>query len=272
MEKLAEKVSKKIGSEFGAADIGIILGSGWGDVISALKDKKIYPYDSFKEMPKCSVNGHSGNFVTGIIGGKKIIAMQGRFHLYEGKSTAEVTLPIRIMHKLGINSLIITNAAGGINENFSVGDIMFIKDHINLSGFNPLVSITATREKPIFIDMGNCYDKVLLNCAKDAAQSTGVAVKSGVYLQVVGPSYETPAEIRAFSALGADAVGMSTAVEAIFARYLNLKVLGISCITNMAAGTSDQKLSHSDVLDVSAANSERLSAALTATIERCKAL
>ena len=271
MEKIAEKIAEKIGS-FGSADIGIILGSGWGGVISALKDKKIYPYESFEGMPKCGVSGHSGNFVTGSIGSKKIIAMQGRFHLYEGKSTAEVTLPIRIMHKLGIKSLIITNAAGGINKEFSVGDIMFIKDHINLSGFNPLIGISATKDMPVFIDMGNCYDKALLDCAKKAAEGTGAAVKSGVYLQVIGPSYETPAEIRAFAALGADAVGMSTAVEAVFARYLNLKVLGISCITNMAAGTVDEKLSHGDVLEVSAANSARLSAALTAIIERCGAL
>jgi purine-nucleoside phosphorylase len=219
-------------------------------------------------MPKCTVKGHSGNFILGTISGKKIIIMQGRFHLYEGKTVHEVTLPILIMHMLGINKLILTNSAGGINYNYDIGDIMIIEDHINLSGVNPLIGIKATTELPIFIDMGNCYNNDLKKIAKEICDINNITQFNGVYLQLSGPSYETYAEIKAFRIMGADAVGMSTAVECIFARYLGLKVLGISSITNKAAGMLNEKLDHKDVLSVTNKNSNNYKTLIYGIINR----
>lgn len=231
-------------------EIGIILGSGLGNMANEIEGVKI-PYSEIPNFSASTIEGHAGQLVIGYLEGKKVIAMQGRFHYYEGYSMKDVVLPIRVMKKLGIEKLIVTNAAGGVNKDFKPGDLMIIEDHINFIGENPLVGKNTGEFGIRFPDMSDAYKKYLIKIAEDKAYDLGIKVQKGVYIACSGPSYETPAEIRMFRAWGADAVGMSTAPEVIVANHAGIHVLGISCITNMAAGILDQPLSHDEVISTS---------------------
>jgi purine-nucleoside phosphorylase len=230
-------------------EIGLILGSGLGffaddriEVVGRL------PYGEIDGFPVSTVPGHAGQFVYGYLDGRRVICMQGRFHYYEGYRMDQLTLPIRMMHKLGVQSLFVTNAAGGINPEYVPGDFMLIQDHINFLGTNPLIGAVVD-EGVRFPDMTEVYDKALRHKIRDWARSQNIRLQKGVYLATTGPSFETPAEIRAFATLGADAVGMSTVPEAIVARQLGIRVIGISCITNAAAGISLGPLTHEEVAE-----------------------
>jgi purine-nucleoside phosphorylase len=229
--------------------LGLILGSGLGVLADEIENPVKIPYQDIPDFPVSTVEGHAGQLVLGRLGGFEVVAMQGRFHYYEGYSFERVTFPVRVMKGLGVETLIVTNAAGGINESFSPGDLMLISDHINNMGANPLIGPNDDRLGVRFPDMSEAYSKELRELAKNTAEKISLEVKEGVYVAFTGPTYETPAEIRAFRLLGADAVGMSTVPEVIVARHSGLKVLGISCITNMAAGILDQPLSHDEVIE-----------------------
>ncbi len=230
-------------------EIGVILGSGLGEFADSLADPKVLPYGQIPHWPKSQVIGHAGRLVTGSVAGRRVIALAGRSHLYEGHSMRAVTFGTRVLGRLGVKTLIVTNAAGGINLRFSSGALMVIDDHLNLMGTNPLVGPNDDRLGQRFPDMSDVYSARLRGLTDDVARETGLAIEHGVYVAVHGPSYETPAEIRAFRVLGADAVGMSTVPEAIVARHMGIDVLGISCITNMAAGVSPQPLVHDEVME-----------------------
>jgi len=230
-------------------DTGLILGSGLG----FFADEKIevvgrLPYEEIEGFPVSTVPGHAGQFVYGLLGDKRVLCMQGRFHFYEGYSMAELSRPIALMHHLGVSTLFLTNAAGGIHPEYLPGDFMLLSDHINFLGTNPLIAWTGD-EGVRFPDMTEVYDAELRAKIRTWAEAHNLDLKEGVYLATTGPSFETPAEIRAFANLGADAVGMSTVPEAIVARKLDMRVIGISCITNAAAGISKTKLTHEEVAE-----------------------
>lgn len=242
----AEFVQRKVKIQ---PEVGLILGSGLGDVVEAIEDPIFIDYKDIPGFPKTTVPGHKGRFVVGRCQGKKIIAAQGRFHYYEGYDMEQVVLPVRTMKVMGIQILIVTNSAGGINPEFSPGDLMVIKDHINVSGVNPLRGRNRDDLGPRFPDMTYAYDPNLRRLVMDTAKEMGLKVREGVYAMMPGPSYETPAEIHMLRVLGADAVGMSTVPEVIAAVHAGLKVVGISCITNMAAGILDKPLTHEEVME-----------------------
>lgn len=248
-DKLNETVSFLAAVEKNKPRIGLILGSGLGVLAEEIANAKKYAYEDIPHFPVSTVEGHAGQLVCGDLGGKTVIAMQGRFHYYEGYSLTEVTYPVRVMRELGIETLIITNAAGGINPEFKAGDLMLIADHINLMGANPLRGPNVDRQGPRFPDMTEAYAPELRELARQIAGELGYSLQEGVYAAVFGPSYETSAEIRFLRTIGADAVGMSTVPEVIVARHAGIKVLGISCITNMAAGLGHKPLSHDEVME-----------------------
>lgn len=229
--------------------IGLILGSGLGILANEIENPIKIPYEDIPNFPVSTVEGHEGQLVIGNLQGKKVIALQGRFHYYEGYSMNEVTFPVRVMKELGIGSVIVTNAAGGSNENFQPGDLMIITDHINFGFDNPLMGKNFEELGPRFPDMSHAYDERLINIAKKVANNYNIKVQEGVYMFLTGPTYETPAEVKMAQILGADAVGMSTVPEVVTAVHGGLKVLGISCITNMASGILDQPLDHSEVIE-----------------------
>ncbi|WP_125152279.1 purine-nucleoside phosphorylase [Clostridium rectalis] len=232
-------------------DIGIILGSGLGDMAESVENKEVVKYEDIPNMPKSTVKGHKGQFVFGRLKGKSVVMMQGRIHFYEGHEMESLALPIHIMKNLGIKTLIVTNAAGGVNKSFTPGDLMIITDHINLAFTNPLIGRNEEEIGPRFPDMSNAYDKDLVNLANEIGNKYNVNLKQGVYAMMTGPTYETPAEIKMIRILGGDAVGMSTVPDVITAKHCGLKVLGVSCITNMAAGILDQPLNHEEVMETS---------------------
>lgn len=240
---LKEKCSGKV------PEVGLILGSGLGVLADEIEEPIKVPYDQIPEFPVSTVEGHAGQLVFGNLQGKFVVAMQGRFHFYEGYSLEKVTFPVRVMKELGVTKLIVTNAAGGINESFEPGDLMLISDHINNMGQNPLIGPNDSRLGARFPDMSEAYSKELRKLAKDVATGLNINIKEGVYVGNTGPTYETPAEIRMLRTLGGDAVGMSTVPEVIVARHSGLNVLGISCISNMAAGILDQPLTHDEVIE-----------------------
>lgn len=228
-------------------EIGIVLGSGLGGFAENIDVNSFVEYKDIPGFPVSTVSGHAGRFIFGYIYGKPVVAMQGRVHYYEGYSMEDVVLPIRVMKLLGISKLILTNAAGGVNESFKPGDLMMIKDQISSFVPNPLIGKNIDELGTRFPDMSNVYSDRLQRLILDISSEINIEIKSGVYLQLTGPSYETPAEIRMCRLLGADAVGMSTTCEAIVANHMGLEVCGISCITNMAAGILDVKLDHKEV-------------------------
>jgi purine-nucleoside phosphorylase len=229
--------------------IAVVLGSGLGDFAGVPTDAVSLPYDTLPHWPLSTVVGHAGHLVVGNLAGTRIAALAGRVHAYEGHNLGTVTFAVRVMGRLGVKQLILTNAAGGINTSFGQGALMVIDDHINLIGSNPLVGPNDERFGPRFPDMSEVYSRRLRAVAGEAAIAAGVPVTHGVYAGLLGPSYETPAEIRFLRIAGADAVGMSTVPEAIAARHMGIEVLGISCITNMAAGVLPQPLVHDEVLE-----------------------
>ena len=230
-------------------EIGLILGSGLGSLADTIEDAEYYNYSDIPNFPTSTVEGHAGRLVIGKLGNKQVVAMQGRFHYYEGYTQQEITFPVRVMKALGVNTIVVTNAAGGANTNFKPGDLMLIKDHINLSGNNPLIGKNDQRLGPRFPDMSSAYTPKYIDVVKECANKLNIELQEGVYAFFSGPTYETPAEVKMARILGADAVGMSTAPEVIVASHSGIEVIGISCITNMAAGILDQPLDHEEVIE-----------------------
>jgi purine-nucleoside phosphorylase len=233
----------------GAPGVAIVLGSGLGDFCERLQDAVTTPYDGIPHWPASRIVGHAGQLVVGSLRGKRVAALSGRVHFYEGHDLGTVAFAARVMAALGVRTLILTNAAGGVNTSFHPGALMVIDDHINQLGDNPLVGENDDRFGPRFPDMTEVYSRRLRALADEASRATGVPVVHGVYVALRGPSYETPAEIRYLRTIGADAVGMSTVPEAIVARHMKVEVLGISCISNMAAGVLPQPLDHNEVME-----------------------
>ncbi len=243
--------------------IGVILGSGLGGLAETIKGAKCIPYADVPGMKAATAPGHAGRFVFGKLGGKDALLMQGRLHYYEGHSMEEIVFPVRLMRRLGIELLIVTNAAGSVNTQYWVGDFMLIRDHINMMGTNPLIGPNEDELGERFPDMSCAYPKSLRDTAKKCAEKMGIHLREGVYMGLTGPSYETPSEIRMFRLLGADAVGMSTVPEVIAAAHMKLPVLGISLITNMAAGILEQPLSGEEVIRVGQERGADLQALVT---------
>ena len=230
--------------------VGMVLGSGLGDFADTLEDAVSIPFSQIPHFPTPTVPGHAGALVFGRKQGKDVVVLQGRIHYYEGLRQRELTLPIRVLAALGVRQLVLTNACGGVNLGFTPGDLMLISDHINLSGDNPLIGDNLDEFGPRFPDCCDIYTASLRAAIKEAAASAGISLQEGVYGMYSGPNYETPAEIRMYRIIGADVVGMSTVPEALVAAHCGMEVVGISCITNMAAGILPQKLSHAEVTEV----------------------
>ncbi|EOL45346.1 inosine/guanosine/xanthosine phosphorylase [Enterococcus phoeniculicola] len=238
---LAEKGIKEV-------SFGLILGSGLGELAEEIEEAIAISYEEIPNFPVSTVAGHAGQLVYGTLSGKKVLALQGRFHYYEGYSMETVTYPVRVMAALNAHSVVVTNASGGVNESFEPGDLMLITDHLNFTGTNPLIGANEENLGPRFPDMSQAYTMDYREKAKEVANEKGIHMKEGVYMGFSGPTYETPAEIRMARTLGADAVGMSTVPEVIVAVHNGLKVLGISCITNLAAGMQ-ANLNHEEVVE-----------------------
>jgi len=249
LQKAADYISSKIKSP---PEIGMILGSGLGVLGDEVENPVIIAYRDIPYFPRSTVKGHAGQMVIGTIEGKKVLVMQGRFHFYEGYSMETVVFPVRVMRLLGIKNFLVTNASGGVNTSFNPGDLMIITDHIKFDLDNPLRGANIDIFGPRFPDMSDGYTKSLRLLAKKAGESLGIPLREGVYALMGGPNYETPAEIRMLRTLGADAVGMSTVPEVLTAVHAGMQVLGISCITNMAAGVLDQTLNQEDVIATAA--------------------
>jgi purine-nucleoside phosphorylase len=229
--------------------MALVLGSGLGGLADEFQDAVSIPYEEVPGFVSSTAQGHAGRLVAGKLENIPLLAMQGRFHYYEGYTPEEVTFPVRTFKLLGIRTLILTNAAGGINVEFNQGALMVISDHLNLMGVNPLRGVNDERFGPRFPDMSEVYSRELQEFVVEEARAMGIEVRRGIYAALSGPSYETPAEIHMFRTFGADAVGMSTVPEAIVARHMGMEVLGISCITNMAAGITDQPINHEEVME-----------------------
>ena len=248
--------------------IGLVLGSGLGAFADSLTDATVIPYSEIPSFPQSTAIGHAGRMVIGKASDVAVAAMQGRVHLYEGYSAPQVAFPIRVFARMGIKALILTNAAGGINLGYSQGALVLIRDHINLQGTNPLIGLNDDRFGVRFPDMTYAYCKEFRHVAREEAVSLGFTLHEGVYAALLGPSYETPAEIEHLRRIGADLVGMSTAAEVIAARHMGLNVLAISCVTNMAAGILDQPLSHAEVMETGERVKSTFEALLRAVIPR----
>jgi len=260
-----------------APRVGIVLGSGLGAAAEAVADPIIVSYAEIPYFPRSTVEGHSGRIVAGLLNQTPVIIMQGRVHYYEGYTPAQVTFPMRVLGTLGIRAVVLTNAAGGIAEGLSIGQLVLLADHINQMGWNPLNGPNEPRFAVKqgtglrFFDMTEGYSKMLRALAKDAAIEEGFNIGEGVYLATPGPSFETPAEIRAFRTLGATLVGMSTVPETIVARHMGIEVLGISCVTNLAAGLGATQLSHQEVFEAGRQVEDRLAALLSRLVPRMAA-
>lgn len=229
--------------------VGLILGSGLGVLADEIQNPVKIKYNEIPNFPVSTVEGHAGQLVIGDLNGVNVIAMQGRFHYYEGYPMEKITFAVRVMKEAGVERLVVTNAAGGANTDFTPGDLMIITDHLNLMGTNPLIGPNDNKLGPRFPDMSEAYSKRLRKIAEDTGAELGLELKHGVYAGFTGPTYETPTEVKMARILGADAVGMSTVPEVIVARHSGIEVLGISCITNMASGILDQPLSHTEVIE-----------------------
>ncbi|MDQ3908558.1 MAG: purine-nucleoside phosphorylase [Acidobacteriota bacterium] len=260
-EHAARTVRARVGDD---PRVALVLGSGLGAFADDLEDAVAIPFAEIPGFARSTVEGHAGRLVAGKVGGALVAVMQGRFHFYEGYSLEEVTFPVRALGLLGVKSLVLTNAAGGLNNALTQGSLMLISDHLNLMGVNPLRGANDERFGPRFPDMTEVYDKGFQEIAVEEAHAMNAELRRGVYAALAGPSYETPAEIRMLRALGADAVGMSTVPEAVVARHMGLKVLGVSCITNMAAGVLDKPIDHQEVIETG----ERVRATFTELLRR----
>jgi len=260
----AERAAQMIRARAGDVAVAIVLGSGLGAFADDLTDAVTIPYAEIPGFARSTVEGHAGRLVIGKTGNVAIAAMQGRFHFYEGYSLEQVTFPTRVLKLLGVHTLVLTNAAGTLNIEFTPGSLMVISDHLNLLGDNPLRGQNDERFGPRFPDLSSVYTPELQTLVIDEARAMGLEMRRGVYASLAGPSYETPAEIHMMRTLGADAVGMSTVPEAIVARHMSMRVLGISCITNLAAGVSDEPIDHSQVM----ATGERVRAQFSELLKR----
>lgn len=229
--------------------VGLILGSGLGVLADYMENAVTLKYEDIPYFPTSTVEGHAGELLVGELKGVPVILMKGRFHMYEGYAPEITAFPVRVMKQLGVERVLVTNAAGGVNLEYEPGDLMLISDHLNLTGKSPLVGTNESEIGPRFPDMSEAYCKALRQMAHEVAASQGITLREGVYAGMLGPAYETPAEIRMLRTLGADAVGMSTVAEVIVASHAGMEVLGMSCISNMAAGILDQPLSHSEVME-----------------------
>ena len=252
--------------------VALVLGSGLGAFADQVADRHEIPYSEIPHWPRSTAVGHAGKLVLGNVDGTPVAVMAGRVHLYEGYDPREVTFPVRVLGSLGVHSLILTNAAGGISLNLSQGGLVLISDHVNLQGANPLIGANEERFGPRFPDMSEAYSRRYRALAQEAALELGLELPEGVYAAVAGPSYETPAEIRYLRAIGADMVGMSTVPEVIVANHMGIRVLGISCVTNMAAGILDRKISHQEVLETGERVKGDFIALLRAVIPRIDSL
>ena len=259
----AETVKERIGT----ADTAVVLGSGLGKWAERLEDISEIPYSEIPHFPVSTVASHAGKLISGTWHGKRFLCMSGRVHYYEGYSFEEVAFPVRASKFLGVKKLILTNAAGGVNLSFVPGDLMVIDDHINLTGQSPLIGPNLEGWGQRFTDLSTAYDKEYRALAHQKAAELGFSLQSGVYTWMTGPTYETPAEIRMVRTLGGDAVGMSTVPEAMVARHMGMRVLGISCITNMAAGILDQPLSHEEVSETAGKVTEKFTALIEAVAQ-----
>lgn len=253
MENMVEKINeaksyleKKLNKK---PELGLILGSGLGILAEEIENPIKIKYDDIPHFSKSSVEGHAGQFVVGELNGKEVMVMQGRTHYYEGLSMKKITFPVRLMKALGIEKLILTNSAGGVNTGYEAGDLMLISDHINFTANNPLIGENHDDLGPRFPDMSDTYDKALRIKIKEIAKNLNIRLQEGVYMFNTGPTYETAAEVKMARILGADAVGMSTVPEAIVANHSGMSIVGISCITNMATGILDQPLDHQEVVE-----------------------
>lgn len=249
-------------------EIGIILGSGLGDLADNLEESVTIPYEDIPHFSKSEAKGHANQLVIGKLKGRTVVAMKGRYHYYEGYTLDEVTFPVRVMKALGIETLIVTNACGAVNTSFNPGELMLITDHINLVGTNPLIGKNNDELGPRFPDVSQVYNKDLRNLAKEIAEEQEIVLREGVYGWWSGPAYETPAEIRMIRTLGGDAIGMSTVPETIVAVHAGLKILGVSCLTNMACGILDQPLSHQEVVEVAGQAKGKFIRLITEVIHR----
>ena len=265
----ARRTADVIRSKIGAAtpDAAIILGSGLGRLADRITDRVAIPYHDVPGFPPPTVVGHSGAVIAGTLGDRRVVALSGRFHMYEGHGAELAGFPVRVLHELGAKTLIVTNAAGGLRKTFRPGDIMLIRDHINLTFRNPLIGAVEAGEER-FPDMSDPYDPDLIRLARAVARAQGTSMAEGVYCALLGPTYETPAEVRMLQVLGADAVGMSTVPEVIVARARGMRVLGFSCITNLACGLSDQPITHAEVLETTLIAGDRMSALVAEIVRR----
>ena len=254
-QKSAEALSERLKGF--APEWLLVLGSGLGSLADAIENPIKVDYGELPSFPVSTAPGHRGRFVAGMLAGKPVLAMQGRFHIYEGYSAEQAAFPVRVAKLLGVRSMIVTNASGGINLGYNVGDLMLISDFIRLAFHNPLTGPNIPEFGERFCDMSKVFDREYNDLAKQLAAGRGISLREGVYMYATGPNYETPAEIRAFRTLGADAVGMSTMPECIIANHCGMRIFGVSLITNMAAGILDQPLSEKEVLDTAAASKER---------------
>ncbi len=248
--------------------IALVLGSGLGSFADRLADPTVIPYAEIPHFPRSTVEGHSGRLVLGSFAGIPLVVMQGRVHGYEGYTQQQVVFPTRVLAQLGIRTLIVTNAAGAIRTDLAPGQLVLIADHINFTGQNPVTGPNDPRLGERFFDMSDAYARRLRRLARTAAQAEGIPLPEGVYLGLSGPSFETPAEIRAFRTMGADLVGMSTVHEVIAARHLGIEVLGLSCVTNMAAGVVEKPIDHAEVMEIGARVEQQLTRLLAALIPR----
>ena len=246
-QDVARRVREAIGVE--TPIVGLVLGSGLGGLANRIEEQRFVPYSDLPGFAIPTVPGHLGRLISGTLGGVPVVALNGRFHVYEGHDAATTAFPIRVLHALGAPTLLLSNAAGGIRRTMKPGDLMIIRDHVNLTWTNPLIGPVVPGDER-FPDMSDPWDPELRALLAESANAVGVPVTDGVYCGLTGPSYETPAEVRMLEKLGADAVGMSTVHEVIVARAIGMRVAGMSCITNLAAGLSDQMVSHEDVLEV----------------------
>ncbi len=262
-----EEATEALQGRFEKPEVALILGSGLGAYANGLEQATVIPFSAVPHMPCSRVSGHSGNLVVGTCAGKRVIAMQGRVHLYEGHSPRQVVFGVRLMGWLGATTLIVTNAAGGISPTLTPGELMVITDHLNLTGQSSLLGPNDERLGARFIDMTAAYDPALVELASAVALKQQTTLARGVYAGLLGPAYETPAEVRMLRTLGADAVGMSTVLEVLAARHLGMRVLGISCISNMAAGLGRGKLSHDEVEQTAQLSRPRFEALLAGVLE-----
>ncbi|MFF2483176.1 purine-nucleoside phosphorylase [Paenibacillus sp. NPDC058071] len=270
MDQLLAKIDEAaayIRSKIAAVpQVGLILGSGLGVMADEVQDPIVIPYGDIPHFPVSTVEGHSGELVVGRLENKTVLVMKGRFHYYEGYTMKEVVFPVYVMKRLGIDALLVTNAAGGMKRGFAAGDLMLITDHINYTGSNPLIGANIPELGPRFPDMSSAYDKEFRALAASKAEELGIKLQQGVYVSISGPTYCTPAELKMLASWGADAVGMSTAPEVIAANYCGVRTVGLTCITDMAIGEELEPLTHEQVVRVAAEARPRFIALVKATV------